>query len=300
MDRVRSTELAQQALAITEPQQDAGHPPRASALRTLAWQAKWRGDFEASASYCLQAKQRVDPSTARAVLVDVYSLLGVIHYSAGRRDFAGRMVKRGLDLLDSTVPAEQHVDINVTRSTVLRYRGRMEEARQALEIAFTHAEGAERARVEHNVARAHTHDRNIGQAAEHAESAVTLARRYNSRVLLPYALEVLGAALTNLDTPAEALPYLEEGLALAESEGDRRACCQILKEIGRTHLALGHRDQALDLLTRGQAVAKEMGYPLWLKSFSETLGALYEETGDFERAATAYKEVVTLQNAVRD
>jgi len=300
MDRRRSTELAHQVLDITETQQEAGLTPRASALRTVAWQAKWRGDFENAASLCLQAKRRGAPTVARAVLVDVYSLLGVIHYSAGRRDFAGRMVNRGLDLLDSSVPAEQHVDINVTKATILRYRGRMEEARHALETALDHAEGAERARVEHNIARALSHDGNRAKASEHAETSVRLARKFGSRVILPYALEVLGTALTDLETPEEALPCLEEGLALARSEGDRRAACQILKEAGRAHLALGNRDKALDLLTQGQTIAKEMGYPLWVKAFSETLGELYENAGDFRKAATAYKEAITLQNAIRD
>jgi tetratricopeptide (TPR) repeat protein len=301
MDRERSQALAEQVLDITDPHQATAQKlPRASALRTLAWQAKWRGDFENSASYCLQAKQRVDPNAARGILVDVYSLLGVIHYSSGRRDFAGRMVHRGLSLLDDSVPAEAHVDIYVTRSTILRYRGRIEEARQALEIAWDYASGAEKARVEHNIARAHSHDGAAAKALEHAEIAVKLGRRYNSRVILPYALEVLGTALIKQDTPAEALPYLEEGLALARSEGDRRACCQLLKESGHAHRLLGQTGTALAHLTEGRAIAQEMGYPLWLKAFSETLGGLYEDTGDFEKAATAYKEVVALQNAVRD
>ncbi|MDD9717872.1 tetratricopeptide repeat protein [Dinoroseobacter sp. PD6] len=300
MDRARSQTLAEQVLEITEAQSDEHALARASALRTLAWQAKWRGDFEATASFCLQAKQRVDPTAARAILVDVYSLLGVIHYSAGRRDFAGRMVQRGLNLLDESVPAEGHVDIHITRSTILRYRGRMEEARQALEVAWDHASGAEKARVEHNIARAHIHDSAAAKAAQHAETALELGRRFNSRVILPYALEVLGAALIQQGAADKALPHLEEGLALARTEGDRRACCQILKESGHAHHLLGNPQGALDHLTEGQAIAKEMGYPLWLTAFSEALGAIYEEAGEYQKAALAYKEVVALQNAIRD
>jgi tetratricopeptide (TPR) repeat protein len=300
MDRHRSTSLSQRVLDITDPEGDTSRVARASALRTLAWQAKWRGDFEGSASYCLQAKQGVDASLAPAILVDVYSLLGVIHYSSGRRDFAARMVSRGLSLLSESVPAEGHVDLHTTRSTILRYRGRREEARHALEIARQHAKGAEHARVEHMIARAHIHDGAPVEAEHHAQTALDLARRYNSRVILPYALEVLGTALLQQDQAEQALPFLEEGLALARTEDDRRACCQILRELGRVQQKRGNTALALSHLIEGHRIAADMGYPLWLKSFSETLGALYEDAGEYRKAATAYKEVVALQNAVRD
>lgn len=292
--------MAEQALALVDQQVNTDVLARSSAFRTLAWQAKWRGDFDSTAKFCTKAKQRVDRMTARHVLVDVYSLLGVVHYSAGRRDFAARMVQRGFDILDDTVPAEAHVDLYTTHATILRYRERMGEAKDALQTALELAVGAERARVEHNIARAINHDGNFSEGLERAENALSLARRYGNRVLLPYALEVLSTSLTGLDREREALTFLEEGLAVALADDDRRAECQLLKQLGVAQRNLGFEDDACKTLQRGRAIAQEMGYPLWHQSFALCLAELYEKRADFKAAAEAYKAVVNLMRATRD
>lgn len=283
-----------------QEQSDADPLARACALRTLAWQAKWRGDFESTAALCLRAKQGVDRQAARHILVDVYSLLGVVHYSSGRRDFASRMVQRGFDLLNERVPAEAQVDLHTTYATILRYRGRTNEARHALQTALDLSTGCERARVEHNIARGQNHDGDFNDAAKRAESALDLARESGNRVILPYTLEVLGTAYIAQERFDDAIAALDEGLVVAQEDNDRRAACQILNQSGIAHQRVGSSDIAYDLLLKGQAIARDMRYPIWIKSFSHSLAEVHEARGDYERATEAYKEVVTLQNAMRD
>lgn len=299
-DRVRSEELARQALALVEQQTSGDLLARCSALRTLAWQAKWRGDFEKTASYCLQAKQGMDRQIAKHLLVDVFSLLGVVHYSAGRRDFASRMVRRGFELVDDTIPDETMVDLYITQSTIQRYRGRVEESRHALENALNLAKGAERARVEHNYARALHYETEYDEAAARAEQALALARQFKSRVILPYTHEVLSAAYIALDRPVEALPHLEEGLDVARTDGDQRAICQLLHQLGIAQHKRGEMDYASAALTEGQRIAQSIGYPIWVARFTEALAQFHEARGEFQKAATAYKEVVRIKDSMRD
>ncbi len=299
-DRVRSAELARQALALVEQQTSYDAVDRCSALRTLAWQAKWRGDFEQTTSYCLQAKQGMDRQIAKHLLVDVFSLLGVVHYSAGRRDFASRMVRRGFDLVDDTIPDEALVDLYITQSTIQRYRGRIEESRHALENALQLSKGAERARVEHNIARTLNYERDYVQALERAEESLALARQFKNRIILPYTLEVLSAAQIALDRPVDALPHLEEGLEIAQADGDQRAACQLLHQLGIAQQKRGEMGHACEALTEGQRIAQAIGYPIWLTRFTEARAQLYEAEGEFQKAASAYKEVVRLKDSMRD
>ena len=299
-NRTRSIRFAQQALDLIREQPDADPLARSCALRTLGWQAKWRGDFEATAAHCLQAKQGVDRQAARHILVDVYSLLGVVHYSSGRRDFASRMVQRGFDLLNEQVPDEARVDLHTTHATILRYRGRSKEARHAMQAALDLAKGCERARVEHSIARGLNHDGHFEDAAERAEASLDLARQFGNRVILPYALEVLGTSYLAQGRYDEAIAVLDEGLVTAQEDNDRRAACQILNQSGIAHQRVGASDIAYELLVEGQAIARDMRYPIWIKSFSHSLAEVHEARGDYERATEAYKEVVTLQNAMRD
>ncbi|MEM1077889.1 MAG: hypothetical protein AAGI09_05115 [Pseudomonadota bacterium] len=297
---MRSAELAQQALALVDQQTSHDALARCSALRTLGWQAKWRGDFEQTTSYCLQAKQGMDRLVAKHLLVDVFSLLGVVHYSAGRRDFASRMVRRGFDLVDDTIPDEALVDLYTTQSTIQRYRGRIEESRHALENALELAKGAERARVEHNIARTMNYEYKYVQAAERAEESLALARQYKNRIILPYTLEVLSAAYIALDRPVDALPHLEEGLEIAQTDRDQRAACQLLHQLGIAQRKRGEMRHASEALIEGQRIAQSIGYPIWLTRFTEARAQLYEAEGEFQKAASAYKEVVRLKDSMRD
>jgi tetratricopeptide (TPR) repeat protein len=192
------------------------------------------------------------------------------------------------------------VDLYVTQATILRYRGRTEESRHALHTARDHAVGAERARVEHNIARSLNHDGEFEEAATTAQLSLDLTREHGARVLLPYALEVLATAYIGLKRTEAALPLLAEALDAAQADCDRRATCQVLNQSGNAQMLLQDWAAAHDLLNRGYVIARAMGYPLWMKSFSQSLAQVHEARGDFQSATEAYKDVVRLQNAMRD
>lgn len=299
-DRAACRALAQRALDLGSADDPACSPIAAASLRTLAWQAKWRGDFDATAAFCMRAKKRAGRTEARHVLAEIYSLLGVVHYSAGRRDIAAKVVRRGFDLLDASAPAETHVDLCVTRSTILRYRGRLTEAREVLETARAHAEGTEIARVDHNTARMLNHEGAYAEAAVMARASLDRAQAAGARVLLPYVHEVLGTALIRLGDLEEAAETLGLGLGYARADADLRAQCQILNQAGIAASRMNRPAEARDALTEGFALANRMGYSLWKRAFAVALGGLHEDQGDFRAATSAYKTALELQEKIRD
>ncbi|WP_425093001.1 hypothetical protein [Tropicimonas sp. S265A] len=299
-ERQKSCALAEQAKALSSTDGQQDRATIASALRTLAWQAKWRGDFDTTAQLCMRGKRYASRTSSPYILADLYSLLGVVHYSAGRRDIASNMVKRGFELLDAGAPPETRVDLLVTRSTVLRYRGRLSEARGALASARDLAEGIESARVEHNYARMLNHEGAHAEAAMLGEKALAVAESAQAAVLLPYIYEVLGTSLIALDSLERAVVILEKGLDVARAGHDLRAQCQILNQYGIAAKKLGDIDAATKALSDGIGLATEMGYSLWKRAFAVALGELYETQGAYRDAAEAYKTALELQENIRD
>jgi tetratricopeptide (TPR) repeat protein len=298
--RNKSCALAEQAVSLSPPDSPTNKVTAACALRTLAWQAKWRGDFDTTATLCMRAKRLATKAPAPYILADVLSLLGVVHYSAGRRDIASTMVARGLDLLDPHAPAETHVDLLVTRSTILRYRGRLPEAHAVLAEAMEHAIGPEAARVAHNRARLLNHESAFAEAAVLADGALDTAKAFDAAVLLPYVYEVLGTAQTALGEPEKARQTLDMGLKAAQSGKDLRAQCQILNQVGIAARACGDTENAALALSAGVSLATKMGYSLWKRSFLVALGELHDDAGNYREAMEAYKAALELQEKVRD
>jgi tetratricopeptide (TPR) repeat protein len=292
-DRSRSVELARCALKTAAA--SVGKRSRVEqglALRTLAWQAKWRGDFDSSLDYCLRAETLLPEAANPAARGDIYAILGVIHYSRHRLDLANCAVDRGFHLLRKE-PEETHretyVDLLATRATIQRYSG--EKARSGITLGRARELAREQdlARVDHNIARWLQSDGDPRRGLEHAERALEIAHRSGNRVILPYAHEVAGACRAEMEFFDAAAAHFAAGFAIASEDKDQRAQCQIIREHGNLELARGNTAYACDLFRTGASIAADLGYQLWQKTFALSLAKTYETMGDLGAALDQHK-----------
>lgn len=294
-DRAGSTEMAQQIRSAASAGNAKAQAVLGDALRTLAWQAKWLGQFRLAETYCLEAERQLAPlAKPLAALVDVYAIHCIIAYS--RNDFIGarEFIDMARRMLADTMPVETRLDVMASEALLLRHTGQADDALSLIGEAYALASGAEAARLAHNRARLLNQlDRHV-EALAAGQEAMELSRTHRNRVVFPYACEVYGDACRRNGLFDEARQALAEGYACAESDGDQRANCQILEQQAMLALDEGDAEAALSLLRRGLAISERINYPLWRRNFLHTLAQQYEQRGETEEALAAYKSLLAM------
>lgn len=269
--------------------------------RTLAWLDKWRGDFDA-AERNLNTALEIFAGAERYATGDCHAILGVILYSRGDGAAAHTACANGFAAIANLPQQEARIDLLVTLATLHQYSGDFERCYELLDDALALAGvlnmPMERARIEHNRARALLRNLRYDAARASAERADTLARNSRNAVIQPYTSEVLGTALLECGDPQSALPILSEGEEAAMRMDDRRARCQILEQSGRAYAALGQHDKANEILRRGLTVAEEMNYPLWVRKFSRDLSQNLEELGNYREALRFERAYVAIHHEI--
>ncbi len=289
-DRLKSVTYAKAALEHTGPDPSKHlKVARGYALVTLAWQAKWRGDFDASLAFSLEAETLLSEKDHPDARAHVYSILGVLHYSRNRLDLATCATDRGLKIAEPDKNTDAFVDLLLTRATILRYKGDRSRAGLSLGRARDIAEGAELARVEHNIARWMLSDDAFELGKKHSKTSLDLCERHANRVVLPYTYEVLGACHVDLHNFECAKAAFVKGLDLAISDKDFRAQCQIIQRYAALEYARGKLDRARDLNCYGAEIAAQIDYALWGREFALSLAQIYEDLGDLKSALSAHK-----------
>lgn len=288
--RDKSESYAKAALkTIGDKPQKAMRSAYGHALLTLAWQSKWRGDFDAALQQSLDAEAYLSEAKHPAARAHIYSILGVLHYSRSRLDLAASSVERGLILADPDDHTEAYIDLLTTKATVQRYRGDRSRSGLTLGRARDLATGAELARVEHNIARGMMADDVAVKGLQHAKTSLELCAQYNNRVVIPYAHEVIGACYVVLEDFEQAEAAFTSGLDLAIEDNDFRAQCQIIHRHAALEYAQKNLERARDLNRFGAQIAKEMDYHLWGRDFALALATIYEQLGDLRKSVDAHK-----------
>ena len=201
---------------------------RALADVTLSWQAKWRGEFDDALQYAIGAEQCLSEVGFPSQRAELYSIMGVVHYSRHRLDLADGAVQRGLSLVGPDTDKDAFVDLLSTCATIHRHSGNLRQAGEVLGKARLLASGAMLARIEHNIARWMHADGAPEHALAHAETAIKLAVEHQNNVILPYAHEIAGACLVDLDELDRAVTHFTKALEIATRDDDSRAQCQII------------------------------------------------------------------------
>lgn len=298
--RDKSETYAKAALkTASETKSDKMKAPRGYAYLTLAWQAKWRGDFDTSMAHSLECENYLSETRYPECRGHIYSILGVLHYSRNRLDLAANSVDRGLSLIEPEDHREAYIDLLTTKATVQRYKG--DSARSGLTLARARdvAFGAELARVEHNIARGLMCDDMVLKGIEHAETSLELCEKHDNRVIVPYTLEVLGAFHVAHGDFSKAEKAFSDGLDVAIKDRDFRAQCQIIQRHAGLEHARNDLERACDLNRFGAQIAKEMNYDLWSRDFALALAGVYEDLGDLRKSVDEHKRAWRFEKARR-
>lgn len=98
----------------------------------------------------------------------------------------------------------------------------------------------------------------------------------------------------------KATGYLEEDLAFARREGNRRSECGCLNSLGVISYLLMHNDKGIQYLENALAVAIEIGSPGAEATCLTQLGVGYNTSGDFRRAVDCHKRSARLAHDAGD
>lgn len=299
-DREKSTSYAEAArVAAAEGDGRRSREQQGIACRTLSWQARWRGDFGNAMELCLKAEAFLPERDYPGERADVYSTLGVVHYSRNRIDLANSAVERGQLLNGDATRPETEVDLLSTLATIQRLAGDRARAGLTLGRAQELAEGPELAHIEHNVGRWLIGDAEYERATKHLDRAFEYAEQHENLIILPYVHELAGVCRVAERRFDKAVEHFLDGFRMAKESADRRAQCHILIEHGNLERGRGDLRASLPLYRTGAAVAAAMSYPMWQKRFALALAEVYEGLGQFQRALEQHKIAWRIQAATR-
>jgi len=127
------------------------------------------------------------------------------------------------------------------------------------------------------------------QALGLLEKASTLANRIGASHLLPGFYLNQGIVLTKSNRHGEARPFLDKGLGIANSLGDRLHQCRLKLALGRLESLSGRQAHAEELLLGAKATAEENGYRREAVIADEYLGDVLLGRGQVDKALFNYE-----------
>lgn len=303
-DRETSTQYAKNALQTASD----GHGRRSRteqgyALRTLAWHARWRGEFDTAMEYCLKAENFLSETDHPETRASIYATLGMTHYVRGRMDLAISALDRGIWLMRDLPEGEGKsnlADLLVVRGSVQQQGGERARAGMTFNHARELASEEDKAYVYYKTARWLFGTEAIVRALQYAENSLDSAKKNENRIILPYIYRIMGACHARQKNEIEALSYFKDGIDRAEEDQDQRALCHLHLSQAQFELARGNVEKARDLLIVGSAIAKRQNMPLFRKNLALALADVFEELGQFKASVDQHKLAWRLEREGRN
>ncbi|ETW14044.1 hypothetical protein ATO8_04101 [Roseivivax marinus] len=293
-DRAESLRLAREVLSLRTQDERPG-PSAALAARTIAWQARWRGDLDGAADFGARALEVLAETPRMAgPLADLHAIFADLYLARGRSDLARASVEGGFAALGAEEAPETRIDLLCAQARILERSRHVKEAADTLMNAMSIAAGPEIPRVHHELARLYEADGRLQEALSHAMRALSGARAQANRVILPHALASVAACHRQSEATDRARTYIAEGLEIAEAEGDRRAELNLLYQRALIDAEAGASGEALEAAQKGALIAAELTFPRWARRFGRLLAETHETLGNTAEALRAYKHLYHL------
>ncbi|MEM6826177.1 MAG: hypothetical protein AAF566_13805, partial [Pseudomonadota bacterium] len=266
-DRAKSIYSARRAMAAISEASSSERREAGMALRTLAWQSRWRGTLTSAERECDLALAMMVGQDMGSVAAGVEASRAIIFTKRGAYDKAASAVKDGLNHACRRKDPESYLDLIVVEADVLRAMGNRTSAVTRLEEARDIASGCEIARVQFALGRYALLVGDKEESLVAALSAVASARRWGNMVILPRALALLGAVHRVAGRHDRAESCLNEAADLAARDGDICAECEVLHQLGALSLGRGTISEGVTLLETGRRLASRMGYVIRQQAF---------------------------------
>jgi tetratricopeptide (TPR) repeat protein len=299
-DRRSSNKHAEAVLdSLSKHAHDAPNSAAGLAYRTLAWQARWRGDYVSANRLARVAFDHLQDENQPSAQADLHSVLAVIHMCRGRGDLAKDHVQEGLHLINRAgeQASDTRVDLHLHEAILFCFAKQMERAAVTALKAMDMAPRADSARVHRVIAKYQmlgpdNHD-NLG----HAMQALVLSRRHNMRTLLPYTLETVANCHVALGQLKRARACLSEAERLCIEDED--ACGATVVAFQKVHLEIedGNLTGALDIARSGLDICVERGFSVYKKRFTMLIAQISDDLQDRDMAAKHWRALHFLNEA---
>jgi tetratricopeptide (TPR) repeat protein len=114
------------------------------------------------------------------------------------------------------------------------------------------------------------------------------------------ALWGIGKNLMIQEFYEEAIPWLQQSLAIFEAEYVELSMALVWSELAVCHLGLGNDQQSLDLLQQGEAVQQKAGTVANYQIVLGNIGNVYLYRKDYPTAISYYQRALTIAHNIKD
>jgi tetratricopeptide (TPR) repeat protein len=135
-------------------------------------------------------------------------------------------------------------------------------------------------------------------AIAQAKVAADIAERAGLPALLAHALFVAGLAHTDLGQ-AEAIPLLEQSIAISEEQGLHRIRGAALGNLGIHHYTEGRWDEAVEYYRASRDAKLHAGDPLWAAVQENNVAEILSDQGRLAEAEALFRNMVRVSRAAR-
>ena len=255
------------------------------------------GQFFASDRLLMEADELVVaecPQAHRAVERALFQVRRAIYLrSISQFHDCLRMAKRAFAVLALTDEHREVARLQATMGIVHHRLGRLEKAEEFYNdsLATYRRIGFDLgvANVMNNLALLKKNACQWGAAQNLLEKATTLANQIGASHLLPGFYLNQGIVLIKSNRHGEARPFLNKGLSMANSLGDRLHQCRLKLALGRLESLSGRQARAEEYLLSAKALAEENSYRRESVIADEYLGDVLLSRGLAEKALFNYE-----------
>ncbi|RUO77962.1 GGDEF domain-containing protein [Idiomarina seosinensis] len=146
--------------------------------------------------------------------------------------------------------------------------------------------------LEYNMGRAYLSNQEYQQASQHLKTALSLSRSINDDLGIAYALYRLAEIEQIEGRTRPALELMQQALPVFKKVGAHPMEAEIRLGISRIHLVNKELTKLKASLTAAESLINTLSDPELKQSLHELLSEYHQQTGNFERALTDYKQSV--------
>lgn len=300
-DRALSSQLAENVIGLTlgsgPKRPKSARRRNGLAMRTLAWQAIWRGDILRAEEDAHRAIARLKDTGADHAIADALGVLALVHFNRNHASLAHQAIS---DAFAHDVP-EHHTstltDRLVISSLIYLNTGRFDLAQEGFEKALSLATGPDTARVHVNISQAQLLDKRPSEALDQLEQACASAEESQNLVIQPYICAMKAQTYLDLDDTASAFDAVAKALPIARQCNDVRAETVLAIQQVRALWSVNQTDQAIDLALSAQSLARAADLVLFEKQLLMLCAEMFESTGQLGEELMQLRRLVQIDKA---
>jgi two-component system, NarL family, sensor kinase len=135
---------------------------------------------------------------------------------------------------------------------------------------------------------------------ETAEKGLLLSRKLQFVKGIDFFLFFKATTLDIMGKSKEAIPFFEEGMLIAQQQGDQKGVATYRASIGAAHYALGDLDKGLENFLAAYYIYKALGLQKNLSKVLNNIGIIYRTQKKYDRAEAIYKESLAIKESLKD